>query len=132
MGDLERRIRAKASELGFCKVGFTSMDDLPRVSDQAQKRAYPQFFEEMDEVVFFGKSRIGKIQKGISVGFGRTSRMLRSGGNNRRRRLRVGIAVVHERRSRGGAEQTRPSAVRYLPGRMGVELGAVAQSDKGA
>lgn len=49
MGDSERRIRAKARELGFCKVGFTSMDDLPRVSDQAQKRAYPQFFEEMIE-----------------------------------------------------------------------------------
>ena len=49
MGDLERRIRAKARELGFCRVGFTSMDDLPRVSDQAQKRAYPQFFEEMIE-----------------------------------------------------------------------------------
>ena len=42
-GQLEDRIRAKAAELGFCKVGFTTMDDFPRVSEEAQRRGYPGF-----------------------------------------------------------------------------------------
>ena len=46
---LEMRIKAKAAELGFCKAGFTSVDDLPRVSELAQAREYPGFFQDMIE-----------------------------------------------------------------------------------
>ena len=46
---LEDRIRAKACELGFCKAGFTTVEDLPRVSQLARTRAYPQFFQDMIE-----------------------------------------------------------------------------------
>lgn len=43
------RIRAKAIELGFCKCGFTTMDDFPRVSEEAARRSYPEFFQQMIE-----------------------------------------------------------------------------------
>lgn len=34
--ELADRIRQKAAELGFCKVGFTTMDDFPRVAIEAE------------------------------------------------------------------------------------------------
>ncbi|MGI6221470.1 MAG: epoxyqueuosine reductase [Coriobacteriales bacterium] len=46
---LKERIRKRAEELGFCKVGFTTPDDLPRVSEEAQRRDYPGFFQDMIE-----------------------------------------------------------------------------------
>lgn len=46
---LEERIRTTAAELGFCKVGFTTMDDLPRVSGEARRRDYVGFFQDMIE-----------------------------------------------------------------------------------
>ena len=46
---MEDRIRAKAADLGFCKVGFTTMNDFPRVSGEATRRAYPTFFRNMIE-----------------------------------------------------------------------------------
>ena len=46
---LAERVRAKAAELGFCKCGFTTMDDLPRVSEEASRRRYPDFFQQMVE-----------------------------------------------------------------------------------
>lgn len=46
---LAQRIHAKAAELGFCKVGFTTMDDLPRASAEAVRRGYPDFFQGMIE-----------------------------------------------------------------------------------
>ncbi|WP_172135700.1 epoxyqueuosine reductase [Adlercreutzia sp. ZJ473] len=41
--DLKNRIKERAEELGFCKIGFTSMDDLPRVCEEARRREYPEF-----------------------------------------------------------------------------------------
>ena len=46
---LGERIKAKAVELGFCKVGFTTVEDLPRVSQLARLRGYPGFFQDMIE-----------------------------------------------------------------------------------
>ncbi len=46
---LAGRIRDKTAELGFCKVGFTTMDDLPRASTEAVRRGYPEFFQGMIE-----------------------------------------------------------------------------------
>lgn len=44
---IEDRIRERATELGFCKVGFTTMDDLPRASEKACERRYPERFQRM-------------------------------------------------------------------------------------
>lgn len=41
--ELKELIMKRAEELGFCKVGFTTMDDLPRVYEEAQRRDYPEF-----------------------------------------------------------------------------------------
>lgn len=41
--DLKARIKAHAEELGFCKIGFTTVDDLPRVYEEAQRRDYSEF-----------------------------------------------------------------------------------------
>ena len=45
----KERIRAKAAELGFCKVGFTTMDDFDFVALEAAWRGYPEFFQGMIE-----------------------------------------------------------------------------------
>ena len=46
---IEERIRERAMELGFCRVGFTTMDDLPRVVGEARRRGYIDFFQDMIE-----------------------------------------------------------------------------------
>lgn len=43
------RIKARAAELGFCKVGFTTTDDLPHVYEEAVRRNYPPFLMNIIE-----------------------------------------------------------------------------------
>ena len=45
--DLKERIKEHAKELGFCKVGFTTANDLPRVYEETVGRDYPEFFVKM-------------------------------------------------------------------------------------
>lgn len=47
--DLKDRIKTRAKELGFCKIGFTTMEDLPRVSEEAMRRDYPDFLQSIAE-----------------------------------------------------------------------------------
>ena len=47
--DLKERIVTHAKELGFCKIGFTTADDLPRVYEQTVERDYPETFLKMAE-----------------------------------------------------------------------------------
>lgn len=42
--ELKDRIKKRVAELGFCKVGFTTTDDLPRVYEDTVARDYPEFF----------------------------------------------------------------------------------------
>lgn len=41
--DLKARIKARAEKLGFCKVGFTTMDVFPFVVEEAERREYPEY-----------------------------------------------------------------------------------------
>lgn len=39
---IEEKIKNYASDLGFCKVGITTVDDFPRAAEETRRRAYPK------------------------------------------------------------------------------------------
>lgn len=47
--DLKERIEEKARELGFCKIGFTTADELPRVAEEVRRRQYPGYLSKLVE-----------------------------------------------------------------------------------
>ncbi|MGI6033916.1 MAG: epoxyqueuosine reductase [Coriobacteriales bacterium] len=47
---LAEEIREKAGELGFCRVGFTTMEPFGRVREKVRERAYPSMFDKLFEV----------------------------------------------------------------------------------
>lgn len=46
---IKERIKTRAAELGFCKVGFTTTDDLPFVYEETVRRNYPPFLKMIVE-----------------------------------------------------------------------------------